>query len=156
MKNPELYTPEFAAEVSALLATAVSTPREVADVFFEYSAHCDIFRVRAYTNGWVANSDCDFEMQVFPGVDSDMLAALKRMRAKLAEYLANAAGQEPRSLAKKRAAEMRKRAAEILADADALAPEVEKEIERDEPDYNAPKPLTPSENYFQNDEHQVR
>ena len=47
---------------------------------------------------------------------------------------------------------LREEAAKLLAEADALtaAPD------RDEPDYDAPKPLTPMENMLQNDEHHVR
>lgn len=41
-------------------------------------------------------------------------------------------------------------------DVDLSEPAPERAVERDEPDYDAPKPLTPSENYFQNDEHHVR
>ncbi len=54
------------------------------------------------------------------------------------------------------AAAKREKAAKLLAEADALAPIVEPSAERDEPDYDAPKPLTPMENYLQNDEHHVR
>lgn len=59
--------------------------------------------------------------------------------------------QSPKQIA----AAKRAQAAKLLTEADALAPEPEEEVER-EPDYDAPRPLTPLENYLQNDEHHVR
>jgi hypothetical protein len=93
------------------------------------------------------NGGLEFQWKVYSAATGHHLPA-RTLEEAIAKTLALA---KPEALA----AAKREAAAKLLAEANALAPE-KSEPARDEPDYDAPKLLTPTENYFQNDEHHVR
>lgn len=45
--------------IHELLEIALTTPREVADIFFDWSPHCTSFQVRIFLGGWVEGADPD-------------------------------------------------------------------------------------------------
>lgn len=45
--------------IHKLLEIALTTPREVADIFFDWSPHCTSFQVRVFLGGWSEGADPD-------------------------------------------------------------------------------------------------
>lgn len=69
MNAARQITPRTRTLLMELADLALSTPSEVADIFIDWSPHCDLLSVRCYLQGWkhhYAADDAEFAQQYYP------------------------------------------------------------------------------------------
>lgn len=115
----KIISPEVIAEAQELLKLAMETPREVADVFVEYSAHVHCLHVSVYLGGWREGAAKDVD----GGEYLDTEGAFARIQALHAKAKSTVAAwqESPKPLRDtQRAKSLRASAERLMAEADAL------------------------------------
>lgn len=59
-KRTGIIDASLVEKINELMAFALTTPSEKADVFVEWAPHCNVIDVRAYVGGWKSGADADF------------------------------------------------------------------------------------------------
>lgn len=114
MKPTHNLTDEGRALIHAILEIAFTTPSSVADVFFNWSPHCDSFDIRAFSCGWHSDANPAFEANVYL-LAKDADEEIIRVKERLEAYLLGLTSPEA-----EKAARLAK-AAELRASAEHLA-----------------------------------
>lgn len=111
-------SPEIIAEAQSLLALAMTTKSDVADVFVDFSPHVAQIAVRIYQYGWREHVDDILNKAVY--LDDE--TSLTRVRALVEEVKATitAVPTEPKAATSSKSAALREAAAKLLAKADAI------------------------------------
>jgi hypothetical protein len=117
--NNQPISPEVIAEAQALLAFAMSTPREIADIFVDYSSHVRRLYVQVYLGGWREGLPKDIDDGEYLDSESS-LEGIQGMRLKVegavAQYREN-----PRPIRQTdRAKSLREAAQKLMAEAESL------------------------------------
>lgn len=118
-------SPAVIAEVQALMAVALSTPRKVADVFVSFSPHVSQIAVRVYAHGWQENVPDVFESSIYVDAIEGRTApevGIMEMCGELKEVLAGltATADNPQTLAESKTKQLRDAAAKLMAEAFAI------------------------------------
>lgn len=108
------------AEVQALVAFAMQTPSDVANIFVEYSPHVQSVWARVYLGGWKPDVPTDADIRVYLDHDIDAMAGLRNMKAELARVLEGWMEKPVHERISKKAAQMRETAQKLLAEAESL------------------------------------
>ena len=119
--NNQPISPEVIAECQALLAFAMSTPREIADVFVDFSPHVGRLYVQVYLGGWREGMQKDIDEGQY--VDSeDGLAGIQGMRRKVEAMVREWRDKPHRQRENERSKSLREAAQKLLAEAESLTP----------------------------------
>jgi hypothetical protein len=73
------------AAIHELLEIALTTPRETADIFYDWSPHCTSFQVRVFLGGWTEGADPDHRLSGY--LKSSMESEIESLPKKLRSYL---------------------------------------------------------------------
>lgn len=68
-----------------LLEIALTTPREVADIFFDWSPHCTSFQARVFLGGWIEGADPDTRISGY--LKSSLEHEIESLPEKLRSFL---------------------------------------------------------------------
>ena len=115
------YSIEIMSLVHDILTLAMTTPKEVADIFVSYSPHVNHLEVTVHAHGWtqgVAHSKQDF--CYLDGGHDGGVERLRNIHESLANHFAELRGQSETDIRAAKAAALRERAAQLTAEAAAL------------------------------------
>lgn len=124
-----LLTPGAQQIAIALTARALNTPSYIADVFVQWSPHCNSFSVDVHAGGWVCHTSPDFKEPARFNFSLDQKAeyletSYNAVIALLDRLEAEAASNPEREklIAATKAAELRAQAEKLLSESEALDP----------------------------------
>lgn len=121
MNNQPKYHAKALDLIHELLSIAMATPKTVADVHINYSAHVDLIHVQVYAHGWHKGADPSFDkVRYLDRTDSDF-AHLRKIHEDLVAHLESLRGKTEFDRRAERIATLRANAAKLLAEADTLA-----------------------------------
>lgn len=66
---PRPFTPEDQKKIQELMQLAITTPREIADVFVQFHAHINGISVQIHSDGWRGIKDQPSRFNLFSGPD---------------------------------------------------------------------------------------
>lgn len=107
------------SEVQNILAIALATPKEVADVFVDFSAHVNCVHVKVHAHGWREGAEAVFTDDCYTD-GYNVCAKLLVLRQRLEECLHDLANVSEKERAAIKAKAIRARAEKLLAEADAI------------------------------------
>jgi len=113
---------EVITQAVNILAIAMSTPTNIADVFVQWSPHCQSLDVSGHSFGWHENKSAEFKRDLYFHHSKDALAELTQVREDLMAYIADCEKAGPAERAESDAKALRAQAAKLLAEADSLSP----------------------------------
>lgn len=119
MKTPP--DPQIIAEAQALLALAMNTPSDVADVFVSYYSHTGSIDVSLHDYGWVPDSDASARWHAYADSESAQ-TELARIHREIAERLDRLRSTPKPQANAEKAEQLRKSAEVLLAQANTLSP----------------------------------
>lgn len=69
--------------IHELLEIALTTPKETADVFFDWSPHCTSFQVRVFLGGWIEGADPDNRLSGYlnSGLSHEVVELPEKLRS---------------------------------------------------------------------------
>lgn len=106
--------------IHTILEIALTTPKETADVFVDWSPHCDSLDIRVFAFGWSKGADSTLDLGCYFShghAEADLTKAKDRLEKYLLELNSPEAAKAARS---KKAAELRVAAERLAAEAAAL------------------------------------
>jgi predicted transcriptional regulator len=110
---------EIVSEVQHLVAIALATPKEVADVFVDWSAHVNCVHVNVHAHGWREGAEAILADDCYTDGDNahaKLLVLRQRLEARL--YDLATVSEKERAAIKAKA--IRDRATKLMAEADAI------------------------------------
>lgn len=109
---------EIIAEAQSLLALAITTKSDVADVFVDFSPHVCQIACRIYKHGWREHVNDIFNHSVYLDGESS-LSAIRKLTGDVAATIA-AIPTDPTEALNSKTQQLREAAAKLLAKADAI------------------------------------
>ena len=135
MKNTRGYSLEQLAVMHDLLTIAMTTPKNVADVFFHYSPHVDQLDVQIHAGGWESgvapiwdNAYLEWVPNARP--DGPSATSLYDLHARVVSRLDTLSNKSTAELRAEKAAKLRAQGEALIAEAEGLTAEAQiKEVQ---------------------------